>query len=59
MSNMFVDELLLSGQFQIVCGVFNSPGDDGELLSGRLQELLSSCNQQQLVTQSTHQAGVG
>ena len=51
------DQLLLSGQHQIVCGDFNSPGDDGELLSGRLHELLSSYNQQQLVTQSTHQAG--
>ena len=51
------DQLLLSVQNQVVCGDFNSPGDAGKLLSGRLQEVLSSYNQQQLVSQSTHQAG--
>ena len=60
-SNAFFDylsnQLLLSGQYQVVCGYFTSPGDDGELLSDRLQEVLSSYNQQQLVEQSTHQAG--
>jgi len=55
-SNMF-DQLLLRGQHQFVCGDFNSPGEDGELLSGRLLEVLSSYNQQHLVTQPTHQAG--
>jgi len=51
------DQLLLSGQHQVVCGDINSRGEDGELLSGRLLEVLSSYNQQQLVTQPTHQAG--
>jgi len=52
-----LDQLLLSDQHQVVCGDFNSPGEDGELLSGRLPEVLLSYNQQQLVTQLTQQAG--
>ena len=45
------DQLLVSGQHQVVCGDFNSLGDDDELRSGRLQEVMTSYNQQQLVKQ--------
>ena len=38
LSNMF-DQLLLSVQNQVVCGDFNGPGDDSELLNGRLPDL--------------------
>ena len=56
LSNMF-DQLLLSGQQQIVCGDFNSPGDDGKLSVVDCRSCCHSYNQQQLVTHSTHQAG--
>jgi hypothetical protein len=56
LSDLF-EQLLLSGQRQVVCGDFNCPGKDGTQLDDRLQEVLSCYNQLQLVTQSTHQAG--
>jgi len=55
LSNMF-DQLILSGQNQVVCGDYNSPGEDGELLSGRHWRCCPVI-QQQLITQPTHQAG--
>ena len=56
LSDLF-DQLLLGGERQVVCGEFNCPGKNGTLLDDRLQEVLSSYNQQQLVKQSTHDGG--
>lgn len=56
LSHLF-DQLLEGGERQVVCGDFKCPGKDGTLLDGRLQEVLSSYNQLQLVTQSTHDGG--
>ena len=56
LSDLF-DQLLQGGERQVVCGDFNCPGKNGALLDDRLQEVLSSYNQQQLVKLSTHDDG--